>query len=161
MNCINLKVRSERYKKYIYCVNKKAKITYSECYGCEAKEFREPKKIKGKRHERTKKTEIPTKVKTEVWNRDNHKCIFCGVEVDVFFANAHFIPRSAGGLGVVKNIFTACPKCHFEQDNGLNTKEYDLKVESYLKSIYGDTWIKEDLIYKKRRISFYEYRRTT
>ena len=153
MKCINLKVRSERYKKYIYCVNKKSKITNSECYECGAKEFKELKKTKKKKHERTKKTEIPMNVKIEVWNRDNHKCIFCGIDVDMFYANAHFIPRSAGGLGVAKNIITACPKCHNEQDNGLNTKEYDLKAESYLKSIYGDNWTKNDLVYKKRRIN--------
>ena len=105
--------------------------------------------IKGKKHKQTKEKEIPKKVKEAVWKRDKHKCIFCGKQVDVFYANAHFIPRSAGGLGIEENIFTACEDCHREQDNGNNTKEYDKKVERYLKRKYGSNWSKEKLIYKK------------
>ena len=67
----------------------------------------------------------------------------------MFYANAHFIPRSAGGKGIEKNIFTACEDCHREQDNGQDTKLYDSKAEKHLKSIYGDNWNKENLIYKK------------
>ena len=158
MDCVNLKIRTKKYRKYLYCLMSKEQITYSNCTDCEFKHYKKMKKIKGKKHERTKKTDITRSVKTKVWERDKHKCIFCGKEVEVFYANAHFIPRSAGGLGVAKNIITACPKCHNEQDNGLNTKEYDKKAESYLKSIYGDNWSKNDLVYRKRRINFYEYR---
>ena len=88
-------------------------------------------------------------MKEKVWKRDRGKCIFCHNPVDVFFANAHFIPRSAGGLGIEENIFTACEQCHHEQDNGKNTKEHDQKAKKYLKSIYGSKWKVENLIYKK------------
>lgn len=106
-------------------------------------------KIKGKKHKQTKATEIPKKVKEAVWKRDKHKCIFCGKRVDVFYANAHFIPRSAGGLGIEENIVTACENCHREQDNGKDGKVYDKKAEKHLKSIYGSKWSKKKLIYKK------------
>lgn len=105
--------------------------------------------IKGKKHKQTKEKEIPKKVKEAVWKRDKHKCIFCKKQVDVFYANAHFIPRSAGGLGIEENIVTACENCHREQDNGKNTKEYDKKAEKYLKHIYGANWDKSKLVYKK------------
>lgn len=105
--------------------------------------------LKGKKHKQTKETEIPKKVKKLVWERDKHRCIFCGKEVDMFYANAHFIPRSAGGLGIPENIVTACEDCHREQDNGKNTKLYDKKAEKHLKGIYGRNWSKENLIYKK------------
>ena len=105
--------------------------------------------INGKKHRQTKAKEVPKKVKEAVWLRDKHKCIFCGKEVDVFYANAHFIPRSAGGLGIEENIFTACKDCHHEQDNGKNTKEYDQKAKRYLKRIYGRNWNIEKLVYKK------------
>ena len=107
------------------------------------------KYIKGKKHRQTKEKEIPKKVKKAVWERDNHKCIFCGKLVDVFYANAHFIPRSAGGLGIEENIFTSCEDCHREQDNGNNTKLYDQVAEKHLKQIYGANWNKKNLIYKK------------
>lgn len=105
--------------------------------------------IKGKKHKQTKEKEIPKKVKEAVWKRDKHKCIFCGKLVDIFYANSHFIPRSAGGLGIEENIVTACEDCHREQDNGKNTKEYDKKAEKHLKRIYGANWDKEKLVYKK------------
>lgn len=53
------------------------------------------------------------------------------------------------GLGIPENIYTGCLNCHREQDNGLNTKLYDLRVESYLKGYYGAEWDKNKLIYKK------------
>jgi len=107
------------------------------------------KYIKGKKHTQTKQKEIPLKIKKIVWERDGHKCIFCQREVDLFYANAHFIPRSAGGLGIEENIFTACEDCHREQDNGKNSKLYDMRAEKHLKGIYGANWNKEKLIYKK------------
>lgn len=54
-----------------------------------------------------------------------------------------------GGLGIEENIFTACDNCHREQDNGLNTKEFDRKAKRYLKGIYKTKWKIENLIYKK------------
>lgn len=106
-------------------------------------------RIKGKKHKQTKATSISKKVKEAVWERDGRRCIFCNKLVCFENANAHFIPRSAGGLGIEENVFTACDDCHREQDNGLNTEEYDQKAESYLKSIYGPAWDKSKLIYKK------------
>ena len=98
---------------------------------------------------RSRACEISQKTKEEVWNRDNQQCIICEKWVPKTYANAHFIPRSAGGLGIEENIFTACEDCHREQDNGLNTKLYDLKAEKHLKGIYGANWDKTKLVYKK------------
>ena len=115
------------------------------------KEKKKRQPIKGKKHKQTKQCEIPVAVKVRVWERDKHKCIFCEKLVDWHRANAHYVPRSAGGLGIEENVFTACDKCHIEQDNGLNTKEYDEKAKSHLMSIYGEKWNKEELIYKKNK----------
>lgn len=149
MNCINFSVKTKKYKKYLYCRCQKKEINFEDCRKCEFKQYKEIKKIKGKKHKQTKKTDIPKKVKLAVWNRDNHKCIFCNENVEWNYANAHFIPRSAGGLGIEENIFTACENCHREQDNGLHTKEYTEIAEKYLRACYGSEWTKEKLIYKK------------
>lgn len=107
------------------------------------------KEIKGKKHKQTKKKEIDKKVKEIVWERDKHKCIFCHKEVPVECACCHFIPRSEGGLGIEENIFTACENCHREQDNGKNSKLYDMKAKRHLKGIYKENWSIEKLIYRK------------
>lgn len=155
MNCINLRIRSKKYKKYFFCKIRAQKIDYEECKNCTYKTYKKVTKIKGTKHTRTKATDIPTTVKRAVWERDNHKCIFCNKSVSMFYANAHFIPRSAGGLGIEENIFTACEYCHNEQDNGLNTEEYDTRAEEYLKEKYKGCWTKENLIYRKRRNLIY------
>ncbi len=110
---------------------------------------RNNRQIKGKKHKQTKEKEIPMKVKKVVWERDKHQCIFCHKRVEVFYANAHFIPRSQGGLGIEQNIFTACEDCHREQDNGKNTEFYNKKAERHLRRIYGANWDKSKLVYKK------------
>ena len=97
---------------------------------------------------RSKACDISKKVKEIVFKRDNGLCIFCGRQG---IPNAHFIPRSAGGLGIEENIFTACIICHNEQDNGKNTKKHDKIAEAYLKSKYKN-WNKKDLIYDKWRM---------
>jgi 5-methylcytosine-specific restriction endonuclease McrA len=112
-------------------------------------EKKKVKEIKGKKHKQTKEKEIPQKVKEAVYERDDHRCIYCNKIVPKRCACCHFIPRSAGGLGIEENIFTACEDCHREQDNGKDSKEYDKKAKKYLKSIYGAKWKIENLIYKK------------
>ena len=102
-----------------------------------------------KKHKRTKATNIPLKVKKIVWERDNHKCIYCGRYVLQDCANAHFIKRSQGGLGIPENIVTLCSECHYQEDFGQDTKVYEEHIEKYLKEIYGSNWSKEKLIYRK------------
>jgi len=97
---------------------------------------------------RSKACEISQKVKEEVWLRDNKSCIFCKRYVPKTYANAHYIKRSHGGLGIPKNVVTACPQCHYEEDHGQHTKEYEKKMKEYLQSKYED-WNEEELIYKK------------
>ena len=105
--------------------------------------------IKGKKHKKTKATEISDKVKEAVWIRDNYRCIYCHKKVPLVCANAHFIKRSQGGLGIEENIVTLCFDCHYQEDHGLNTDKYEKYIENYLKNIYGFEWKKEKLIYKK------------
>ena len=98
---------------------------------------------------RSKACEISQKVKRIVWLRDNCRCIYCKKYVPMTCANAHFIKRSQGGLGIEENIVTLCRECHYEEDFGQNTKLYEDYIESYLKSIYGEEWDKSKLVYKK------------
>lgn len=57
----------------------------------------------------------------------------------------------SGGLGIPENIVTLCPECHYEEDHGQNTQDYEDYIENYLKGIYGAEWNKENLIYRKWR----------
>lgn len=105
-----------------------------------------PKPKLTKNRARKNACEIPKQVRMTVAIRDNGNCIFCG---RAGIPNAHLVKRSQGGLGIEQNIFTACLECHFEEDFGKNSKEYEARAESYLKGIYGTNWDRKNLVFKK------------
>lgn len=98
------------------------------------------------KHRRTKATDISKQVRMAVAIRDNGRCIICGQQG---ISNAHYKKRSQGGLGIEENIVTLCPRCHYEEDFGKNSKEYEKKVKEYLQNYYGSKWNEENLIFKK------------
>ena len=95
---------------------------------------------------RTKALDITKKVKDTVWERDGERCIRCGTHCAM--PNAHYIPRSKGGLGIEENIVTLCIKCHYEYDETFKREEIGAFIERYLKKKYPE-WDKEKLIYRK------------
>lgn len=95
---------------------------------------------------RSKACDIPSKVKDSVWQRDNCRCIIC--KSPFAMPNAHFLPRSKGGLGIEQNIVTLCEKCHYVTDHTEHRKFMLDKIEKYLKSKY-ENWNKDDLVYNR------------
>lgn len=105
--------------------------------------------------QRTKALEIPPEVKEAVAQRDSvdgHPCcIWCGKPAPspLAFSNAHYIPRSHGGLGIEENILTLCWGCHMEYDQTPDRGRMGEFFKGYLKSKYPD-WTEEKCIYKKQ-----------
>ena len=95
---------------------------------------------------RSRACDIKKSVKDKVWERDKNRCIVC--QSPFAMPNAHFIPRSKGGLGIEQNIVTLCQECHHITDQTEHRQFMLEKIEKYLKSKYDD-WDKEDLIYRK------------
>lgn len=111
-------------------------------------------KPKRKKRKRREFTDIPQVVKERVWERDEKSCIICGNKINVM-PNAHYIPRSKGGLGIERNIVTLCTeltpnKCHRRYDFGTRKerKEIGEKIKKYLMSKYDD-WDESKLVFKK------------
>lgn len=96
---------------------------------------------------RSKACDITQAVKKAVWERDGERCIVCGNPQAM--PNAHFIPRSKGGLGIEQNIVTLCLNCHFKYDNTVERPNYRDYIKNYLQSKYGAEWSEEKLVYKK------------
>ena len=103
---------------------------------------------------RTKATDISARVKKIVWERDSGRCVVCGSCRNVM-PNAHYIPRSSGGLGIEQNIVTLCTsltpnRCHDRFDFGTRAEREAIrtKIRAYLKSIYPD-WDEKNLIYRR------------
>ena len=157
MKCKYLTIRTKNKTKYCYCRLLKKEIEFNACKCCNNKEYKTYKQLQAtkpikeykiKKHKLTKYTEIPLKIKKEVWERDNHKCIFCGKEVPLFNANSHYIKRSQLGLGITKNIMTNCDECHENFDDSILRKNMIPKAQKYFNSKYKD-WNEEELVYKK------------
>lgn len=109
------------------------------------------------KHKMTKACEITPAVKAAVYERDNERCVLCGAWVPKFFSNAHYIPRSHGGLGIEQNIFTACQECHDRYDKTTERPVLREKLRRYFMSKY-ENWDESKLIYSKWRD--YESRNT-
>lgn len=95
---------------------------------------------------RSKACDISKKVKDIVWERDGKRCILCGSRLAM--PNAHYIPRSKGGLGVEENTVTLCRFCHERYDQSTDRRVIGHYIENYLKSKYPE-WDKTNLIYNK------------
>ena len=94
---------------------------------------------------RSRATDIPAKVRERVYERDGGRCIFCG---SAGIPNAHYVPRSKGGLGVERNVLCACVMCHHLMDNSSDRKLFQERARNYLLSHYP-SWNEKDLIYDK------------
>ncbi|NLE03989.1 MAG: HNH endonuclease [Crenarchaeota archaeon] len=102
---------------------------------------------------RSKATDISYKTKEIVWERDNYSCIYCGKTGYGVIPNAHFIPRSKGGLGIEQNIVTLCQGCHYKFDFGTQEQRSELRhfTRGYLRGRYVN-WKEEDLVYVKGKL---------
>lgn len=83
---------------------------------------------------RSRACDITAKVKRAVWERDGHRCIICGSSSAM--PNAHYIPRSKGGLGIEQNIVTLCQNCHYMTDQSINRPYYLAFIKAYLEKHY-------------------------
>jgi hypothetical protein len=60
---------------------------------------------------------IPTSVKTEVWRRDQARCVSCGSQK--FLEYDHIIPVSMGGSNTARNIQLLCEACNRKKSASL------------------------------------------
>lgn len=95
---------------------------------------------------RTKALEIPPAVKKKVYERDGGCCVWCGSPDGQ--PNAHYIPRSQGGLGIEKNILTLCWPCHLKFDQSTDRERMAEYFRDYLKKHYSN-WNEKELYYAK------------
>ena len=97
-------------------------------------------------HKRTRALEFPPEVRRRIWDRDGWHCILCGSPFAM--PNAHYIPRSQGGLGIEENGVTLCFSCHDHYDNGAGREQTKAEIRAYLQSKYPD-WDEGRLTYQK------------
>jgi len=62
------------------------------------------------KHDIYKKTPIPNKLRTAVFERDEYTCKMCGSREHLHAD--HIIPEIKGGLAVMENLQTLCRSCN-------------------------------------------------
>lgn len=155
----NCKYIKQKINKEVWCKYHNKKLTKELCSRCNLEDRYNKedytikkktinKPIKGKKHNLTKATEIPKEVKLKVWERDNHRCIFCDKEVPWNLANSHYIKRSQLGLGIEQNVMTNCERCHKLYDDSIYREDMMVYARKYLMNLYSE-WQESKLIYKK------------
>lgn len=93
-----------------------------------------------------KACDIPKSVKDAVWERDGHKSILSGKPSAM--PNAHYIPRSHGGLGIEQNIVTLTAEEHRRFDSTVERAAIKEQIKAYLQSKYPG-WDESKLVYHK------------
>lgn len=103
--------------------------------------------MKARSSKRAKALAICNTVKQAVYDRDGGVCIWCGRRG---YPEAHYIPRSKGGLGIEENILTLCRGCHDHYDHGSRFERECMReeFEKHLRGHYPD-WDEEKLYYRR------------
>lgn len=104
----------------------------------------------------TKAQDFPRAVKEQIALRDSVEdwpcCVRCGMpaptENRLAFSNAHYIPRSQGGLGVAENGLTLCPCCHRMFDQTASRGALRAFFRDYLQEHYP-SWDETKLTYRR------------
>lgn len=101
-------------------------------------------------NERTKALQISREVKYKVAERDSIDgwpcCVLCGSPEGL--PEAHYIPRSRGGLGIEENILTLCRPCHNRFDQTSERADIRVQLREYLQDKYPD-WDESKLYYRR------------
>ena len=111
---------------------------------------------KMKKSKRSRACEFTREVRETIMQRDRYQCLFCrlgkfGKSNCIWLQDImHYIPRSAGGLGVEQNGVLGCRYHHDLLDNGNKGYRENMLayMREYLMSQYRD-WKEEDLYYRK------------
>jgi len=83
--------------------------------------------LEKKRETKIKKEDkrtIPLKLRLNVLNRDNFRCVYCGrspaTDIGVVLHIDHIVPFSKGGKTTLNNLQTLCSKCNLGKSDSQN-----------------------------------------
>lgn len=143
MQCINLKYKTKKGRRFLYCVLLKKEITFDNCKDCANKEYKKvkctinrkkcAKIIKSKKNPKIAKLERNRK---SVFTNDLTKCILCGKSKE----ELHEVFAGKNRLNSMRYNFVLplCHKCHsINQNNSQFNEFWHKKAQLYYEQHLG------------------------
>lgn len=115
--CVNLRQRSKKGTKYLYCIKSRSNVDFGVCRECEDKVFKKPTPIKKVR--KTKET-VSEATYNKVFARDRGQCVLCGKKQDLHLH--HVNGRGKGKTDNPDNCIMLCMECHLNVVHKNNKK---------------------------------------
>ena len=133
MKCINLKIRTKDYQKYIYCSKKKKQINFINCKECKFKEYKPIKELK-KKSKKQKKLEDN---RFSIITSELKVCYICTKskkeDLHEVFGGSNRRKSIQWGL-----VIPICRKCHSEWDMDLELKrEIQQEAQKIFENVYS------------------------
>lgn len=133
MSCINLKIRTRKYEKYIYCTERREQIGFIDCRNCKYKKYKPIKELKKKSKKQKRLEDKRYSIIT-----DNLKdCYICKQKPkeDLHEAFGGSNRRKSIEWGLVIPI---CRKCHGEIDINQELKDkYQKEAQKIFEERYS------------------------
>lgn len=133
MKCINLKIRTKKYQKYIYCTEKRKQIKFNECKECKYKKYKTVKEIK-KKSKNLKKLEDK---RFSIITSNLKVCYICKQkkkdDLNEVFGGSNRQISMKYGL-----VIPVCRTCHIEYDlNKELRQKYQIEAQKIFEEKYS------------------------
>lgn len=105
--CVNLRLRTKKGSKYLYCFKKRLEIDFGACKECLDKEYKKPTPIKKVRKTKEK---VSKETYNKVFERDKGQCALCGTKQALQLH--HINGRGKDKTDNPNNCIMLCANCH-------------------------------------------------
>jgi hypothetical protein len=83
-----------------------------------------------------RKSEVWSRIRAVVLERDGHSCVLCGVTKPSRLHVHHILKRRDGGTHHYDNLLTVCPRCHLKADRELYDPDWESSVDVDLDGVF-------------------------
>lgn len=142
--CINQKIRTKNYIKYVYCTKKKKEVTYEICSNCKIKEYKEVKAMKTYKVDIKKKSSRLAKLERNrfsILTNDLLHCYICHKRKD----DLHEVFAGSNRQVSMKNGFVIplCRECHRKTTNSIEAQK---RLQVIMQAQYEAEYSREEFI---------------
>ena len=113
--CTNLRVRTKKGVKYLFCVRKRAEVERKECEGCLYKEYKKTSKIAQKTRIKAvskKRVFVSKKTYNQVYEECNGRCVFCHSTYNLHYHHIYYRSERKDLIDEPSNGIMLCEEHH-------------------------------------------------